>query len=503
MYNTMNSTIIDLPTLRILDSDTHVEYDFSVSTSETSVSNSSNQDQINAGLERVEQEFEDVQAQVDTLNLDIDRLTNHSDRVDNLIAVGSGLLTGLIDALWVGEFDFKRGKAWSNQTVNEFVMKTAKANGYKGERLAGAIQFLEEKFPVPSDNVWKGKAVGISAISHHLDDLAHHPTPVGLFFSILTQFTKEGYFQNSEGNFFPIGIDEKGLELIGSDVCSKFFCGTVNWFFHLVSDMSGSNKTAGVGMGIPGPIVSLLKELSAIPGLDKTGLPKKLKEVFQKEKFDLRGEMAMIYELGRQAVPVMINEVMVRACFFIRRLISELKSKGSFKEVEWQVTLPWNNRTITRMLTIATGTFTAVDLADAAIRAGMKSGGEGVTFCVQLVLRVNFVGIGRFALAVYWDASMGLQRERLRDERIAMLSQQLHLSNAKVAYLQGDAWITAKDTEANLREVEQMMRQSTEIFNLTWQANRASLSHVGQMRNKIAVQNPKLISDVRDILRWG
>src|SRR5690606_40294205 len=62
------------------------------------------------------------------------------------------------------------------------------------------------------------------------------------------------------------------------------------------------------------------------------------------------------------------------------------------------------------ILTIATGTFTAVDLADAAIRAGMKSGGNLATFGVQLVLRVNFIGIGRFAFAVYSDVSMGAQR---------------------------------------------------------------------------------------------
>ncbi|WP_028560536.1 hypothetical protein [Paenibacillus pinihumi] len=88
-----------------------------------------------------------------------------------------------------------RGKAWSNQITNDFVMKVVKAQGYEGNRLDGAIKFLEGKFHIPGDNIWKGKNVGISAKSHHLDDLAHHPTPIGLFFSILTQFTKTGYFR--------------------------------------------------------------------------------------------------------------------------------------------------------------------------------------------------------------------------------------------------------------------------------------------------------------------
>ena len=161
-----------------------------------------------------------------------------------MVAVGSGILAGLVDSFWVGTFDFKRGKAWSNKKVNDFVMKVAKSKGYEGERLDRAIKFLEDKFKIPSDNIWSGKDLGISARSHHLDDLAHHPTPIGLFFSILTQFTKKGYFQNSSGQFLPITVDENGEGLIGHDVSTKLFCGTINWFFHLVSDMSGSNKLA-------------------------------------------------------------------------------------------------------------------------------------------------------------------------------------------------------------------------------------------------------------------
>lgn len=488
----------------MLDENIEVIYDFCVTSIEaTSPSGHSVSEQILAGLDRVESEIQATQDRVDALNQEIDRFTNHADHIDNLVAVGSGLLSGLIDVLWVGEFDFTRGKAWSNHTVNDFVMKAAKAQGYEGERLDGAIKFLEGKFPVPNDSIWNGKDVGISAKSHHLDDLAHHPTPIGLFFSILTQFTEKGYFQNSEGTFLPISIDEKGLKLIGTNIPSKIFCGTVNWFFHLISDMSGSNKSAGAGMGIPGPIVSLLKELSTIPGLNQTGLPQKLKEVFVKERFDLRSEMAVLHEIGRQTIPVLINEVVMRAFYFIRRLGDEMKKKGSLRDIEWKKTLPWKNRTTTRMLTIATGTFTAVDLADAAIRAGLKSGGNWATFGKQLLLRVNFVGLGRFAFAVYSDVSMGLQHERMRNERIAAMSKQLHWVNAKVAYLQANVWQTAECTETSLQEAEQMMRQSVEISVRTREANRVSLHQIGQMRSKIETHNPALINDIQNILKWG
>ena len=43
--------------------------------------------------------------------------------------------------------------------------------------------------------------------------------------------------------------------------------GSITWFYHLVSDMAGSSSTAGKtgGTGIPGPILALAKEMSAIP----------------------------------------------------------------------------------------------------------------------------------------------------------------------------------------------------------------------------------------------
>ncbi|TCM20340.1 hypothetical protein [Novosphingobium sp. ST904] len=199
---------------------------------------------------------------------------------------------------------------------------------------------------------------------------------------------------------------------------------------------------------------------------------------------------------------MLLNEVLVRTFYFIRRLVSEVKAKQSLTGVEWAKTLPWKNRTTARMLTIATGTFTAVDLADAAIRAGLKSVDLG-TFGAQLLLRVNFVGIGRFAFAVYSDASMGSQRERLRDKRIMILSEQLHWANAKVAYLQADAWQTAEQTETSLRETEEAMRQSVVVFARASEDNYRSLVHIGQLRSGIQAKNPGLIADIHDFLKWG
>jgi hypothetical protein len=487
---------------KTVSDDFAVEYEI-ISTTDEQADIDPRQLAIFEAKNRIDYKLQENSNKINELNKEIDRLTNHADGIDYIVAVGSGILAGIVDSFWVGEFSFARGKAWSNKTVNEFVMKTAKKQGYKGDRLDGAINHLENKFKVPSDNIWKGANKKISAKSHHIDDLSHHPSPIGLFFSILTQFTKKGYFQNIEGTFLPISIDENGEGLIGHDLISKIFAGTVNWFYHLVSDMSGSKKTAGVGMGIPGPVVSLIKELSAVPGINKSGLPKKINDAFVKNKFDLRGEMAVGHELGRQAVPVVLNEVIVRAFYFIRRLVNELKAKGNFKDIEWKNCLPWNNRTIIRMLTIATGTFTACDLIDASIRGAIKSGGNPALFAKEFILRVNFVGVGRFAIAVYSDIKMGVKRSRLRNQRIAIYNEQLHLSNAKIFYLQADMWITAKNTEKTFTEIFDLVNKTMIFYIESLREIDNNMYKIDQHIKTIGKKDESYINDLKEVIKWG
>lgn len=55
--------------------------------------------------------------------------------------------------------------------------------------------------------------------------------------------------------------------------------------------------------------------------------------------------------------------------------------------------MPFNNPIIRRMCTVASGTFCVIDIADAAIR-GFKNKSK-----LGFLVRVNFVGLGRFAFA--------------------------------------------------------------------------------------------------------
>ena len=488
------------------------------------------------------------QAILDDLNSNIDRLTNHADGFDYAISACSGVLCGFIDSFFVGEFNFDELKADSNKHVNLFVEKYAKLSGWDGNgRLKSAVEFLEKKFPVDQDNVWKASGISSTRL-HHLEDLAHHPTPCGLFFAILVSFFRCAVFVDKDGHWhleiletdtkklaklwIPVlasGIlrwlvyvaESKYLEKEGKELPKpvqkllktvaytpgiiEVLKVAMNWLGHIVSDMAGSKQTAGGGMGIPGLFLSLLKELSSLPYLKDTNLPKIVSDWYSKDKIDMRAELAIVEYAGRQAIPVILNECIVRTFFFVRHLIDEKKKSGEWKNVNWNNVVPWGNRTINRMLTIATGTFTTVDVADAAIRSVIKNGGNvyNPKLYADFVLRVNFVGLGRFAIAVGTDIYMGTKREKLRRERMFRQSEQLLLGTTKVFYKQADMWISAKETSEAIDKMEEAAISSVEYMKDSIVEISSCLDRMSNYKQGIESNNPKLLTQISDILKYG
>ncbi|MGN0115667.1 MAG: hypothetical protein ACI396_10105 [Acutalibacteraceae bacterium] len=474
---------------------------------------------INDGLKIIDEQIAEKQSVLDELNSEIDRLTNHADGLDYAVAVGSGILCGLIDSFFVGEFSLDRGREWGSEKVNNFVMKIAKSQGYKGDSLRGAIDKLEGNFPIASDGNM-GDLGG--ALQHHLRDFAHHPTLVGLIFSMLTQFTGNAYGTDEKGLFKVVPV--KNQALIGKDLPQKILFGVVFWFFHMVSDMAGSSSSAGMGTGLPGPLLSLAKELSVLPFFrnikigDKdisvwisklfngTLLAKRdaSGKIIEKVPFDLRTELGIAHELGRQAIPVIINELLVRVFYFGRHFLKEYKEKGDIHSIEWKKVVPFKNRTIVRMMTIASGTFTAVDLADAAIRSAVKSGGvTSPLFFKNMILKVNFVGIGRFAIAIGTDIKMGIQRSRLRNERIHLYSQLIMLSNAKVFYKQADMWISAENAGKTIEEAYSMIEKTTAYAIESMKEINQNLQNIDSYLPGVEENNSGLLEQIEDVLKWG
>ena len=174
---------------------------------------------IDAGLSEIDQRLSENQQVLDELNVDIEKLTNHADGLDYMIAVASGILAGAIDIIFVEDFSLEKANEWGTEKTNNFVVKMAQKKGYPGNDLAGAVSWLEDHYHIAADGATGAFGGGLQ---HHLRDFSHHPTPVGLIFSFLTQFTGKVYGTDTAGRFLIVDVKEKDFVLIGKNFPEAF-----------------------------------------------------------------------------------------------------------------------------------------------------------------------------------------------------------------------------------------------------------------------------------------
>lgn len=361
-----------------------------------------------------------AEAELVVLNETIDSIKNlkpNCDKLDYVLAASSGALCGVIDIFLVGKPDESPfghvTDQWFAARTKDFA-KLCHPAKQDFDSLESALRFLEKKFQVPYDQTGLGDAgravFGLNAKNHHLKSLAHNPSLLGMFFSILDQFTNTSHFVTN-GQLISLQQADEEWALQGGNIPGKLFCGFVNWFGHLVSDVSGSLSSAKAGnrgMGIPSPFWTWTNDIVAIKaklGLSAAEMDKAMNElalnIFEKG-YDVRFQTA-------QAIPVFLNELIVRLIYSVRRLFRYFKetprADRSFK-LMWRKCEPFSNATVKRMLTVAHGTFCLIDVGDAVGRALIS--GRGTFNAVEFVLRLNVVGVGRFAISLYGEAKRAI-----------------------------------------------------------------------------------------------
>lgn len=357
------------------------------------------------------------------------------DKLDYALAASSGALCGIIDIFLVG----KPGESplgditdkWFEERTEDF----AKMCGWKpdGEKsLSSAIRHLEKKFKIPYDQRGMGDAASfifdLNASNHHFKSLAHNPTLLGLFFSILDQFTNTSHFV-SGGELISLQEADDKFELRGNNIPSKLFCAFVNWFGHLISDMSGSSGSKGRGMGIPSPLWAWTNDIIAIKrklNIPVSEFDQSVNELalnLYKEGYDTRFQTT-------QAIPVLINELLVRLMYSVRRLIkyfADIPKEERSLRLLWEKCEPFKNPTVKRMLTVAHGTFCVIDAGEATIRSFIAGGG---TFNpAEFFMRLNIVGVGRFTISLYGEVKRGINIHNVEKEVLFARREKIIVEN--------------------------------------------------------------------------
>lgn len=370
---------------------------------------------ISNALVEANDELYNLEDQLNETLETVKSLTPNCDKYDYILSACSGALCGIIDVFLVG----KPGESpLGNITDEWFVNRTkdfAKICGYKGDNdsLSSAINYLEKKFKVPYDQSVGGgtfkELINLTPSNHHFKSLAHNPTILGLFLSILNQFTNTSNFV-ANGELISLTNSDGSFELKGHNIPAKFFCGIANWIGHLISDISGSSGSKGRGMGIPSPLLAWSNDVIAINR--KLNIPV---SEFNKST----NELALrLFEKGydvrfqaTQVIPIFVNEMVVRFLYSIRRLIKYYSTTAKFNRsfpMLWKSCEPFSNATVKRMLTIAHGTFCLIDMSDAIIN-GFETGG-GYFNVVAFFMRFNMVGVGRFTISLYGEAKRKIQK---------------------------------------------------------------------------------------------
>lgn len=185
-------------------------------------------------------------------------------------------------------------------------------------------------------------------------------------------------------------------------------------------------------MGIPGVLLSLLQEISSLPGLKDSGLPGIVNDLYVRQKIDLRRELLFAETLRKKAGPVIFNEVFTWIGFMLLQLKKEITENKEIKDVNWRNVMPFNNRSVDRCLMISTMTFNMVDTADAAFWAAVESEGNWVLFSRRFVARYNYVGAGRAALAIVKEYSNEKKEEQLIYERMLLVEEKAQIMYQKL-----------------------------------------------------------------------
>lgn len=323
------------------------------------------------------------------------------DKWDYIIAASCGTLSGFIDVFFVGMPGASKLGNITDDAAKKLVAQFAELSGWKGPKgdsdpTRSAIGFLERIFKVNYDQRHNGDVdnlFSMSASNHHLKSLAHSPSPIGLFFSILNQFTNTSTFV---GDGQLITINTQTFELQGSGALGKIFSGFCNWIGHIMSDCAGASGSANRGSGVPIPFFELFQfaEVGNI-GEEKKTIAEISVKIFEKG-YDARFGAAM-------AVPVLVNELLIRVTWVLKRRY--------YQKMNWKECLPSTTQpSLRRMLVVGYGCLCLVDLGDAAL----KSGGEPV----QMLLRMNLVAWTRFAFLGVKEAYLVLNKDQIKYELI-------------------------------------------------------------------------------------
>ena len=254
------------------------------------------------------QEITEHTAYIEQLNEEFNTV-HRLDKVDILIPVVAGILSGAIDCILGGFVKSADGRNVPG-TISDFVRKL-----FDKALPAEKINKLEELAKVPYDALNydnKGNVIineivdGLSPIFHHQVSLGHDPI-LGFIFGIFDMLRGTVTTLDFKGKFLV-----QAAEGFSDRKAQDLFQSIATVFLHMLSDVNGSSSAKNGGMGLPVPFMALFSKLQFGKIGDNDTITELVKSMFY-QGYGFRHFCSM-------SIPVMITEVIVRVSYFAKRL---------------------------------------------------------------------------------------------------------------------------------------------------------------------------------------
>ena len=378
--------------------------------------------QINEGIDVNMFESDRTYDSDEFIDAEFENTVSEKDHSYFKVAAVSGTIAGVFSRLKITEEMFDKLHEWKNTDWEKFVLLIAQIIGYKKGDYKGAAEYVFERFVSYAD-CYIEKEIQ-SGIDDFLNRLSSHPSLAGLIFSVFTQFSGKLY------KLGEAGIEEKDIPdyyAIGRNIAEKMVYGFLYWAFSLSIDVVASRKSLLDDIKIPAEIIKLLKEFASVMSLnisiENIGEAEKLysqwiRKVFEKSPvnkqeetfFDIREEMEKAYKNAFSSeICIIANECFVRTFYFVKKLLSEMKTKNissieKLDQIDVANILPFNNRLISRMILISSACFVGTNVVGATIKAIKGKLKNEKKFSETFIAEICIAGVGRLVFAVIADS---------------------------------------------------------------------------------------------------
>ena len=142
----------------------------------------------------------------------------------------------------------------------------------------------------------------------------------------------------------------------------------------------------------------------------------------------------------------------------------------------------------------------AIDLTGAAIEALVASKGSTATFFSKFIVKVNIVGVGRFALAIGTEARMGWKKSKIETERRDIQSQMMYYYEAKVFYRLSGSLEKASDVGMAIDGLVENMKALEKRYTVMISEMSQDSAKIMKNTDRFIKNNADTVDEIKNVL---